>query len=79
LTLTPDAENFFYSRQKFQNILVRVELLAGEMEQDPNMSRETIKKNLDAILASSNDYARFLRDLQKYVEKEEVPPNKVAE
>ena len=65
----PDAECFFYSRQKFQGILLRLEILVGEMERDPAPSLDTIRKNLEAILASSNDYARFLRDLERGAEK----------
>lgn len=73
----PDAESFFYSRQKFQGILLRLEILVGEMERDPEPSKDTIKKNLEAILASSNDYAKFLRDLEKYAEKSSFESSEV--
>jgi len=76
LSLLPDAESFFYSRQKFQGILVRLELLDGEMENEPEMNRATIKKNLEAIIASCEDYAKFLRDLEKVADKVD---NKIVE
>ena len=68
----PDAESFFYSRQKFQGILVRLELLNGEMEKELEMNRATIKKNLEAIIATCEDYAKFLRDMEKVADKVEM-------
>lgn len=63
MSVLPD-ETFSYSRQKFQYILTRLEILVTEI-QDSNTSRDTIKKIAESILASSNDYARFLRDIQR--------------
>ncbi len=74
MTLLPDTDAFFYSRQKFQGILIRLELLAGEMQKEPELGREVIKKNLDAIVASCEDYAKYLRDLIKEAEKVDPHP-----
>lgn len=71
LSLTPDPEAFFQSRQQFQIILNRVELLVEDLNVDPKPSPETIKKYLEAILASMEEYAKFLRDLQKNAEGQE--------
>ena len=46
-----DAETFGFSRQKFQGILARLEILQSELEFEPELSREVIKKNLDAIIS----------------------------
>jgi hypothetical protein len=67
---SPDAESFYQSRQQFQIILTRMELLIEDMEIDPKPSPETLKKYLDAILASMREYAKFLSDLKK---KESIP------
>jgi hypothetical protein len=67
----PDAESFYHSRQQFQIILTRMELLIEDLEVDPKPSSDTVKKYLEALLASMNEYAKFLRDLQR---KETVSP-----
>ena len=48
-----------------------MELLDGEMEKEPEMNRATIKKNLEAIIASCEDYAKFLRNLEKVADRVE--------
>jgi len=68
MSLLPNAESFFQSRQQFQIILNRMELLVEDLEIEPKPSSDTVKKHLDALLASMNEYAKFLRDLQKEVE-----------
>lgn len=45
-----------------------MELLVEDLEIEPKPSSDTVKKHLDALLASMNEYAKFLRDLQKEVE-----------
>ena len=68
MSILPNADSFFHSRQQFQIILTRVELLADDLEVEPKPALETVKKHLDAILASMNEYAKFLREMQKKVE-----------
>jgi hypothetical protein len=56
-----DSETLIYSRQKFQNILLRLELLVSEMD-DPNTSPDATKKAAQAILATSYDFAKTLQN-----------------
>jgi|SRR5579872_2542166 len=74
----PDADSFYHSRQQFQIILSRMELLVDDLKIEPRPSPETVQKYLEAILASMQEYAKFLSDLQrtaKIEEKEELSKN----
>ena len=61
MSSTSDSEILIYSRQKFQNILLRLEILVSDID-DPATSRDTIKKFTDAILATSYDFAKTLQN-----------------
>ena len=61
----PDADSFYHSRQQFQIILTRMELLLDDLKIEPKPSPETVQKYLEAILASMQEYAKFLSDLER--------------
>jgi len=42
-----------------------MEVLAQDLEKQPDMSRETIKAYVNSVLAGMTDYANFLRDVQQ--------------
>jgi len=42
-----------------------MEVLAQDLEKQPNMSRETIKAYVNSVAAGMADYANFLRVLQE--------------
>jgi type IV secretory pathway ATPase VirB11/archaellum biosynthesis ATPase len=42
-----------------------MELVVEDLEAEPKPSPETVQKHLEAILASMDEYAKFLRDLQR--------------
>ena len=48
-----------------------MELLVDDLKIEPKPSLETVEKHLEAMLASMQEYAKFLSDLQK---KEDVKP-----
>lgn len=50
-----------------------MELLIEDLETDPKPSSETVKKHLEAMLASMHEYAKFLRDLQKKEDIKLIP------
>ena len=67
----PDAESFYHSRAQFQIILTRMELLAEDLKIEPKPSQETVQKYVEAILASMQEYAKFLHDNKRTVNFEE--------
>jgi hypothetical protein len=59
------TESFAYSRQKFQGILIHLELLYEEMKNGLVINPDIIEKHLESIIASSDEFARFLRDSER--------------
>ena len=47
-----------------------MELLVDDLRIEPKPTLETVEKYLQAILASMEEYAKFLSDLQKSVKME---------
>ena len=67
----PYAESFFQSRQQFQIILLRKELLVDDLKIEPKPSLETVEKHLVAMLATMKEYTEFLSNLQRSAKSEE--------
>jgi len=62
--------DIFQSRQNFQEIVKDMQTLADSLERQPDMDRESIKKNVNEILAQMFDHAESLRVLQEQAENQ---------
>ena len=59
-----------------------MELLVDDLKTEPKPSPETVEKHLEAILASMQEYAKFLSDLQRDAraqDKERFTENRTSE
>jgi hypothetical protein len=58
------------NRQNFQDIVKDMQTLADNLEQQPDMDRESIKKNVNEILVQMFDHAESLRIMQEKAENQ---------